>query len=283
VNIWPRERAVLLVPYACFLLLLSTPYIFHYVMTGRFSAMRDFLFNALLGGPFLKGWFATFWFVTCLFVAQQIFNLIIVTNSNITQLIAAAASLLAAYANEMLAPDLNAPGGVNVALMAFPMLYAGYRLRNWRPSALSTIAAFSIAAASSVAAETVSIGFDMKYTIYGIPLVSIGIAYAWFISLSFVSRVIANFHHFKSVLSALGRVSLGIMFVHESIQTLLQSSMHLNNETLRFLVAITLSSAVSLLLERFSMTNSLLLGNPYIAPQGRGGRINTCAESASDS
>ena len=75
----------LMVPYFWYLVLLSLPLHLQEIFRGAkpdvgaadvLAALADLTLKKLYGGDYLVGWFGIFWFVTCLFLTQQIYNLL---------------------------------------------------------------------------------------------------------------------------------------------------------------------------------------------------------------
>ena len=251
----------LLVPYVCFLVLLSIPWVLRYVLTKDFSGMKDFGLNAVFGGPMLKGWFSASWFVTCFFIAQQLINLIIVRLGKKLQVVIVLVFLLLAYTNAHFAASLQFPEAANIALMAIPMIYVGYLTKEWSGHRFAVAASVIFVLVCLAIFPEAVLDFDMKYTIYGIPLVSFVVSFACFIALRQVAVFVPWIPFLGKHIESMGRVSLGIMFLHQMLQMQMQSKLHIDSEAARFMLAVLLSYGISILMEKYEITNRLFLGN----------------------
>jgi fucose 4-O-acetylase-like acetyltransferase len=219
-----RKAAQLLIPYAMFLLAIGIPLaISLYMKNPRdTAALLGFAGNLLLGGSRLSAWLAAFWFVTSFYAVLAIEAALVGRCSRATLLWLHAAMLALAYANAHLAPGLQVPFAVNVALAAAPIFHAGYlfgRMREpgrlYRPAA--TVAALGVVAVTvnHYAGWRLSLGYDMKVTQYGVPVLSFAAALACCVCMMRAARRIdASRPALARWLAELGRAAFVIMFMH---------------------------------------------------------------------
>jgi polysaccharide biosynthesis protein PslL len=250
----------LLVPYLAFLTVFFLPTLFlqqpHAGLGDAFRLVAKFVY----GGYFLAGFVGVVWFVTCLFFTQQVVNWMC-RWPRMRQIATFALMAVLAYANAFLKPELHLPLALNVVFAAAPLFYIGMVTKRVTWNAWKLATCFVIAGLSLVAAlKGVPVAWDMKQTDYGLPVVSIVTAFAWFVCLSRASQWIAAVPGVSALLASLGRMSMGIMFLHQFAQIALHDFAGVSNDWLRGCLALAASFALSLVLNYFDATRVLFLG-----------------------
>ncbi|WP_172173856.1 acyltransferase family protein [Paraburkholderia elongata] len=249
----------LLVPYACFLLLFYIPTLVAYVSPITAYNALGLAGRFVFGGPLLFGIEGTFWFATCLFATQQACN-ILISRPQWKLLACLAALAIAAYANQSFAPHRHVPLALNVTLAAAPLFCIGFALRRFEPRNGCLYLCAAVSLCSMWAATRLPLSWDMKNTNYGIPILSVLVALAWFLLLSRLAKTLSRMPYISRILGSIGRVSLGIMFTHQIVQIALEDLFGISSPWPRCLIALMLSYALSQAFDRFDITRVLLLG-----------------------
>lgn len=248
----------LLVPYACFLvilwpleLLLAVP---DQAAGGRWT--WPLLGEPLLfGGQLLTGFAGVFWFVTCYFLTQQLVHFLL-RRYRLPVCAALACAMLAAA---WLAPDWSLPWGAQVVLFSAPLYLIGYAARevdlsSWTPLwLLLTLVAllFNVAGAANT--------FDLKSGNYGLPVVTLLSALAAVALLAVLARRIHASMPGR-VLAALGGASMTIMFLHQCVQLTMAKKLGVMQAAPRIAAALLLCYLVHLLLAASPLAARLFLG-----------------------
>lgn len=224
----------LLLPYVVFTLLIHS---LEYLDLGGWKANADasvtqrviaFVMPMIVGGRALKGWCAVAWFIPVLFMTQQLANLLFTRLSERTLAMVIVLSLMLAYANSQLAPQLWLPLNANAVLMALPLFYAGYLYRNSAGPVMRKWAVPIALAALALIILDVPLGYDIKYAKYGVPGVSVLSAVAMTIALISLCSWAVRFVWFAGVANALGVASLVIMFVHLPVQLWMRDTLQID-------------------------------------------------------
>ena len=257
-----RKSIHLLVPYVSFLLLLYP------LELGRvfFRHGAGPLFNSavvagLWGGARLQGLYGVFWFLPCLFMTQQIVNLLLVRYRALTVSCVVLLATCLSYLNARLAPQLSLPLDANVVLAAMPFFYLGY-LGRTLPERLDRVLALIGMAGAGLGGYCVyremPVFYNMRLGIYGIPGLSLVLAISCILCLIAVSRISPA----QGLWARLGAASMGIMFIHKQLPVIAP----LNNWAMRHgYIASIVFTAISLLLTELLrhtvITRALLLGS----------------------
>jgi len=258
-----RKARHLLVPYLCFLALLY-PIDFYLKLTDGSPHTLKFFLRLLaapvLGGKLLDETTNAFWFVTCLFLTQQLVNLLVVRLSKRLCLTLMAVSLALAYAIILMAPRFWLPWGLNVVLGAAPLFYIGYLAREcklrtpiWVPILLALLSVILFAA------NLLEV-LDMKFANFGTPILTLLFALAWIELLSEISRRLTPIPWLCAALETLGAASMVIMYTHELLGLFCRSVQHLTNLTAYFICQVAVPYLIYLALRRTALTRKLFLG-----------------------
>lgn len=220
-----RRKAVqLLVPYAVFLLAIGIPLAIHLFVNQVHdrAAVLDFIGAMVLGGSRLSAWLAAFWFVTSFYVVLLLEALLVGHRSRATLLWLHAVLLALSYANAFFAPALQVPFAANVALAAAPFFYAGYLFRQqpeerrgYRAAAAVAVLALAAVLVNHYFGWRLSLGYDMKVTHYGVPVLTFAAALACCVCMTRIARAIdARWPRIAAGLAELGRAAIVVMFMH---------------------------------------------------------------------
>jgi polysaccharide biosynthesis protein PslL len=257
-----RKAVHLLVPYVSFLLLLYPleigRVIYHH---GAGPLLCSALVAAVWGGARLQGLFGVFWFLPCLFMTQQIMNLLLSRYRAITVSFVVIVATCVSYLNARLAPQLSLPFDANVVLAAMPIFYLGY-LGKMIPEKMDRVLTLIGAAGAGFGAYLAYLGlpvfYNMRLGIYGIPGFSLVLAACCILCLIAVSRIVPA----QGLWARLGAASMGIMFIHKALPAIAP----LNDWAMRHgYIASIVFTAISLLLTELlrhtMLTRALLLGS----------------------
>jgi fucose 4-O-acetylase-like acetyltransferase len=252
-----KKARHLLVPYFAFLFLLSVPIMVKMSMAGKGSTQ---LLIQLAGGQRIGGTMAVLWFVTCLYFTQQVMNFLLARWSTRVVALVVLAGLAASYAN-LWHPEFWLPFNLHVVSAAMPYFFLGYLCKDRAPATtVAALAWIGSAIAIAMSLSGYAVAQDMKYTIYGIPVLSLALAICMSVAFMHLNLYLARAKPIATLLAGLGRHSMGVMFLHMPIAVAMRTVSPGGSETLRFVVAVVASYAVSLAFDRFTLTRSIFLG-----------------------
>lgn len=257
-----KKARHLLVPYFVFLAFLSVPIMVKMTLVGKGASQ---LLVQLAGGQGIGGTMAVFWFVTCLYFTQQVMNFLLARWGTRVVALVVAAALAASYVN-LWNPWFGLPLNLHVVPAAMPYFFLGYLCKG---RALPAAGAAPAWIGSAIAVALVLAGYlvaqDMKYTIYGIPVLSFALAMCMIIAFMQLNLYLASVKPVAAVLAGFGRYSMGIMFLHMPIAVAMRTMSPGGSETLRFIVAVIAAYGLSVALDRFTLTRSIFLGSAHRA------------------
>jgi fucose 4-O-acetylase-like acetyltransferase len=257
-----KKARHLLVPYCAFLSLLSMPIMVKMLLAGKGPAQ---LLIQLAGGQGIGGTMAVFWFVTCLFFTQQIMNFLLARWGNRLVATIVFSGLLLGYVN-LRYPAFWLPLNLNVVPAAMPYFFAGYLAKEVAlKGKIILLAWIGTAVALAMVLLGLHVEQDMKHTIYGIPFVSLALALCNIFAFMHFSAYLARVKVIGPVCASIGRYSMGIMFLHMPIAVAMRTVSPAGDETVRFIVAVSLSYAISVAMNRFALTRSIFLGSTHAA------------------
>jgi len=263
-GVYAWEKSLhLLLPYAVFLLffILIAPSPQLITLLDRADYSHPYLV-ALFGGQHLVTYTMTFWFVTCLFLTQQIFNWLANHLSRTPLLflvgIGYILSLLdAAYLH------IPWPWGINICLASLPFFAIGYYTRplfhNGR-GIITTLVVF-LACAWAVSRYGYAVAYNMKYTHYGFPFISIVFALAGSKLVLELSSRLSRVRVLSSPLKWCGSASLVIMFLGQWYIYLVGDTRFWECRTLKIAMGIGIPLAIYWIASRFRFCRVILLGN----------------------
>jgi len=263
-----KKTVHLIIPYFSFLFILDIQTILGFtynLMSGTLSDEKLVFFkshfsNLIIGGEGLKGDFGVFWFVTCLFFTQQVFNILINTLNTKKITLLMFLLLIAGYLVSYLYPSFWLPLSINVMLGSVPIFYLGF-LSKSKSVSIKTQHLILVVVSIFIFTSFFPLNtYDMKAAEYGIPFVTLISSLTIILLLVRVSKVISNYNLINTVFYRLADASIVIMFLHQSIQTSINSSIT-NNPTFRFLLATIISYFIFIVISKFKLTRVVFLGS----------------------
>jgi len=260
----------LLVPYAVFLLLINIVLGVHLQWLPHApGALLRFVTDLLLGGSRLSAWVAAFWFVTSFYAVLLIEACLIGRYAPRTVFWLHALMLALSILNAWLVPQWQVPWALNVALAAAPFFYAGSlwnqvpdqrRLERWAMAVVSV--ALPVVILNRLLGWNLGLGYDMKVTHYGIPVVSFVVALACCVLVARLARTLAARHAPSArLLAALGRAAIVIMFMHMVFTMGLAALIGEQYRLARVALGLGASTLIYLVSRRWAWSRMLLLGD----------------------
>lgn len=251
----------LLIPYFSYLLIFTIPFLINYMMAGDFFSIFELLLNALLGGVYLTGWFSVFWFITSLFFTQQFFCLIEGRGERFVQ-VAIVSCLIISYVNYLYFPYIKFPLAINTVFYTLPIFYLGYVLGR-REIQFSNYKSFFLFFITLVfyAYYNNALLLDVKYSRYGVPLLSFLISLAMISMVFKLSLFIDKFKILSIFFSWLGTSSMTIMYFHQPLQISLKNIIGIKSEIILTSFTIFMSLLIHELFKYTKVTRKLLLGS----------------------
>lgn len=269
-----RKSLHLLVPYGFFMALLYMPVL--YQSLNGDQALSQTLLDMVLGGRALISGLAAFWFVTCFWATQQLINVLLTRLSLRTTGAIMLVMLGLATMNQWFFRDYWLIGNLNVVLMAAPCFYLGhlvahYRIDVERPIVLLLSVAGVLASMWCVHVNP-EFTMDMKYADYGIPILSLLAALAVTLALMALSRQLVRVPVVSRIVGLTGEASMVIMFLHLSIQVMLDHHGMVEALAPRWLLMLLLPVMLYLLVRQNGWTRLLCLGDPTVLNERRARR-----------
>jgi len=222
--LYARRKAIhLLIPYLTGITLSGSFFLTHRLAhPPRPLPLAHWGLALLWGGAQFDGYFGVLWFLTCLYLAQQLLNAMMLRLSlravGFWMIVLAGSGFLLSW----LWPAWSLPLDANVVLVAEPLLFTGVLLkRHPMPvSAAALIGIASFAAGIALLLHDPRAFMDMRVGHYGIPVVSFAIAVGCSIGIFTLSRALVHIRLFGIPLIRLGELSLGIMLIHKVMPVL---------------------------------------------------------------
>lgn len=244
-----RRVMTLLLPYASFLLLAFALYL---LATGPSGPTAWRFAGALAyGGSALGGALAIAWFVPCLFwtnlayaAAARRFG----GPLHPATIALAALALALAY----LLPPMATPLGLGQMPFAFACFWLGAAWRQIEPPSGMWIPGALCFAAGILWAPSI----DMRYMIFGWPIVSLTVALGGIVTLLRAAQRMARSRMAAAILSSFGRAALPILFLHMGFMIVFSRL----PEPATYGVALIAPYLAWLLMARFRATRVLFLG-----------------------
>ncbi|MEM6399060.1 MAG: acyltransferase family protein [Cyanobacteria bacterium P01_D01_bin.116] len=264
----------LIVPYISFLILFSLPTIATYIhriwvtrQLDSLSTLLMFTLKQLYGGEILSDWFALFWFITCLFFTQQLYNFIYTKFASekwLVNIIMLDVYCLATIDN-LLFEDVIFPWDVNVVLMALPFYWLGHiasqQSNIFNSIKLVQIAIFTLCTMFLIDKFSyIEFTFDMKYKIYGVPIINFVTAISGIVVVQQIAKIITKTKFFYRFICEIGTASMIIIYLHQPIQIILKKVPFFNESTIRLIAALLIPYLIYKVIRNFSVTRKFLLG-----------------------
>ena len=206
-----------------------------------------------------------FWFVTCLFITQQLYNVILNSELRKHLLVLLAVSFyLLSFVNQVYLKFIPFPLGANIVLAALPLYCAGHLLRKFlighNGSLLLLLAVAVVCGAVVVQLSWGGLELSMKGSNYGVLGVSFVVALCWTKVILALSRLISFSAPLRTGMVALGQASLTIMFVHQVLHFRVFDPLSGAYPFLVSVIICLLSYLIHRILLLNTVTKALLLG-----------------------
>ena len=261
---YAQNKAVhLLLPYFVFLLffvLIAPSHKLETILDSRDYAHPYLV--VLFGGQHLVSYAMVFWFVTCLFLTQQFFNWLALHVSK-TQLILIAFVCYILSLVDAAHPQTPWPWGINICLATIPFFTAGYCGRDfflngrWK---MATYAAFLVCA-WAVFRYGYVVTYNMKYTHYGLPVISAIFALAGSKLVLELASALLKFPRLAKPLKLCGTASMIIMFLGQWIMYIIGDTRFWEWHAIQVVAGIMIPLGVYLVANRYQVFRVILLGN----------------------
>jgi fucose 4-O-acetylase-like acetyltransferase len=252
----------LMIPYFSFLLLYAPLYYKqHHTETHRLLRTVGAL---IWGGDSLRGLLAVFWFVSCLFLTQQVMNWLLARYSSRAVDKITVAAFVLSYVNSFYAPWFKLPFDAQVVLGAMPFFLFGYRARSFDLNRvwIRLIAIVGFFTGGILVYSDASLDYEMRGGVYGWPGVSFLLAASGVLLVLFVSELVSRFRLAVVVVGSLGALSMGIMFVHLEVRSILGvHRLEKMNSVMSLSLVLIGSYLVSYLISKISLTRGFLMGS----------------------
>ncbi|GAA4282078.1 acyltransferase family protein [Gaetbulibacter aestuarii] len=220
----------------------------------------NYVTKALYGGTKLYGALGVFWFITCLFLIQQIMNFLIIKLKTKILTLIISFLLVFSYFNMIYFPEFSLPWNAHVVLASAPIFYLGFLFKNFKLE-INNYAILVMGLIVIVFSYFYPANFyDMKFTNYGITLITLLSSLILILNLKIISTKLSNDKGSKIIFSELGKASMVVMYLHQPIQ-FLTSSYIADNPFFRVFFAIILSYVIYRLFLSFKISRLLFLGS----------------------
>lgn len=252
----------LLVPYACFLLVLWPLELLFAVPAGAAGGRWTWaLLGApmLFGGRLLTGFAGVFWFVTCYFLTQQLAHCMLRRLSPRACAGVAAAMLALAYALAGAWPHWSLPWSAEVVLFAAPVYLLGHAARGLPLERWTAPLLLLVAGALLLNVLGAGNTLDLKAGDDGLPLITLASALAVTALLAVLARRI-HASLAGRALAALGAASMTIMFLHQFVQLMVAKQLGVMQAPARIVAALAVCYGAHQLLKASPWSARLLLG-----------------------
>lgn len=221
------------------------------------------IIRMLYGGYYLQGIYAVFWFITVLWLASNLFNIIVKKNVNPFWLL-----VLVLIANLCYLTPKPLPWNLHVVPMATAYIWIGFLLKSREENIKSFLSSNKriSACAVSVILSTIfifreSLTFSMKYGEYGIPVISFITSVIASICVAMIARLLSNWSLMGKFFSFIGLASMVIMYLHMPIKYYLTLKIAPYDLYLVHIISgLFLSIIAYWLMRNFSFTKKYFLG-----------------------
>lgn len=248
----------LLIPYFIFLLII---FMFQYGTNYIYYNLKHSVFLFLWGGTKLAGWTGIFWFITCFFITQQFFNFLFTKCNKRLLILITCLFLLLAYVNYIFFQTLSLPWALNLLLYTLPIFSSGYLIKKYENVIISKkILIVSLSAISMIVCFLYPIvSINIKYTNYGVPVISFLLGIILILGIVLLSQQISKYRFITNILSYTGKASMPIMYLHQFIQLYILQY-YTPNILIRFVFALFIPLLIYWIFSKFSMTRLIFLG-----------------------
>jgi len=239
-----------------------------------FKILQERLLADLYGGVKIGGFTSVFWFVTCLFLTQQLYNLIYTVlpfqNRNILMFCVVCVAYIIGMINSMVFPDFVLPWNAHVVPMAFVFLWAGHSYRQLNFSQQKTMTFI----AGTLTIITIGIYcftmlpeklfqmkmFEMKTNYYGIPIINMIVGVGCIITIRKIADILSKYHIVSLFFSQIGQASMVIMYLHMPFQIIFLLFFKISDIWFRFVSSLILSFTAFFIMKHFRLMRRLFMG-----------------------
>src|SRR4030042_2840724 len=110
-------------------------------------------------------------------------------------------------------------------------------------------------------AGIISHKLDMRYSFYGYPVFNLAVVISCVLWIQGLSKGISRFSLGQTILSAMGRASLVIMFLHLTVFRVIKEVFHSNSTVLLFILGLTITFILYRVFRLTPLTRQLFLGD----------------------
>jgi len=252
-----KKTVSLLLPYFTFLIIL---YPIEYPYSDDKNII-NYILKPIYGGQLLNKGLIAYWFVTCLFLTQQIFNLLFqkIKSKKLLSFVMFL-FLVISYINSEIYPFFRLPWNAHIVLATIPFFYTGYLFKQKKTSINLIIILVLNVIATYITYYKIPIRYDMKVANYGIPIISFILSLASIILIILISKKIQHINYISNTLKYIGEKSIIIMFLHQPIYIYLKNNFNLNFIVI-FMMIISISCLFYLLFNLSIVTRAFFLGS----------------------
>ncbi|MDO9047309.1 MAG: acyltransferase family protein [Methylobacter sp.] len=225
-----KKRVVsLLIPYTAFLFLLTIKSLIGTAAHSYGEALK-YMSQIIYGGYNLKGWVGVFWFISCLFLTQLAYNALINCAGGKTYNPLARPVvfvILLCSSLTLLTTQVRLPLAAEVVPIAMVFFWNGHLIRaqnllNSNKMLVLSVLCASICVFLYVDGYTALIAFDMKPSLFGLPVVSIVFAVSLVVVVLKAIIFISNVKYIGEIMASIGSASLVIMYLSQPINLTLR-------------------------------------------------------------
>ena len=161
--------------------------------------------------------------------------------------------------------DVFFPWNIDVVLMALPFYWLGHMASQYT-NIFNSIKLPSVAAIILFTTflidklSPIELTFDMRYKIYGIPIINLVIAASGIVIVLQIAQTIHKNKLFNSIIGEIGTASMAIIYLHQPIQFFLKQVSFLNEVIIRLIAALFIPYLIYKIIINFSLTRKFLLG-----------------------
>jgi len=258
-----KKSLHLLLPYAAFLLffIIIAPSSHFETILDQADYSHPYLV-ILFGGQHLVSYAMVFWFVTCLFLTQQIFNWLS-THLSKVQVIAVATAFYALSLVDAAYVHVPWPWGLNICLASIPFFAIGHYAREFFHNGrwILLASAIFLVCTWAVFRYGYAVTYNMKYTYYGFPVVSMLFALAGSKIVLELSSALVKYPRMASPLKQCGMASIMIMFLGQWIMYIIGDTRFWEYHTLQVVAGITIPLGIYQMSKRSQILRAILLGS----------------------
>lgn len=258
-----KKAIHLLVPYAVFFLSLLPRELFY--VLHHHEPIGGLLLHLAWGGDRTSGDYSVFWFVPCLFLTQQLMNVLLANMRMLAVLPVMVISLSASYFLSARFPHFDLPLNAHVVLASSPLFFAGYVMRRYAVLENKWFYCLSIAGVACAVIVLwlgIDISYDMHNGVYGVPFLSFALSLCCIQAVVFASKAICMIPVAEGILASFGSLSMGIMFIHNPLFVpRLASRLIPDGGMVSFMLILCLSYGLAFCLSKNRIARALYLGS----------------------